>query len=785
MPFRFSLLLLLLLLPLVLRAQSQDELTKRSLSLFDLPPFEWAGEPEPMSPRLGLYTNPLPKDSLKDVRKLPASIDRGWRIWHIMPHWSADDGGLFIGDIILMMNGKPIGDSVFQGDEYMATEAKRTPDGTPVRFTIARDNKVMEVSFTLKRGVRTPMPYHGFDALGGTNFNSWLNLFIRQNNLVEWTQTIQKQMRNVADQDFCTVQFAGRPNPWRLNVVTYLHHHPTRVGAVSRFISNELWNWVDRAGLQGAIIGGAATIDVNLSYMTLKNPPTTREAIDEVMRKTQSELDAGYAPVRDDLESMRNDLVRLLNVEDDEEVNLDSINDRVERRNRRNAIESKRAILFGKIDRVDLKRILQAATDLAILADSGWLTGNAESIAGTGATQPVPLVGVEGEVVAAWRTPQGLVVIGGRGVNHYSADIRFLIDLGGNDIYDLPQIPAGTFRFVADLQGDDIYRSDSSGEGAGICGIDLLIDLRGNDIYRGVRWSQGAGILGVGALVDYSGDDIYTSRWCSQGSAMHGVGILLDRNGSDRYDAEIYAQAFAYTHGFGTILDEGGNDSYRAGWKYLDDRIPHRAYLAMSQGFGFGMRPWTTGIGTDGGVGLLADRHGDDLYSSDFFSQGGSYWYSLGILHDMEGSDRYTAGQYSQGSGIHLSFAALLDDAGDDTYDAYAGLEQGNSHDWSSGCLEDAAGNDTYRGSNSSQGSALTVAFAWLLDGDGNDQYYAMLSDTSQSQGGGREAKVREAGSLGMLIDLGKGKDYYVDRRVEPGHELIKGYKGIVWDDGE
>lgn len=782
MLFRFS--LLLLLIPLAAHAQSQDELTRRSLSLFDLPPFEWTGEPEPMSPRLGVYTNPVPKDSLARVRKLPASVDRGWKIWHVMPHWSADEGGLFIGDIILLMNGKPIGDSVYQGDEYMATEAKRIPDGTPVTFTVARDNRVIDVSFALKRGVRTPMAFHSIDALGETNFNSWLNLFIRQHSVLEWAQMIQKQMLNVADQDFCTVQFAGRPNPWRLNIVTYLHHHPTRVGAASRFVSNKLWSWTDRAGLQGALIGAASGIDINIGYMSLKNLPTTREAIEEIMQKTQSELDSGYYQVRNDLESMRHELVRLLSMEEDEEAGLDSITERAKRRERRNGIESKRGTLFGKIDKVDLRRIFQAAADLAILADSGWLARNSESLAGAQGAQPVPLIGIEGEVMAAWQTPQGLVVIGGRGVNRYSADIRFLIDPGGNDIYDLPQIPAGTFRFVADLEGDDIYRSDSSGEGAGICGIDLLVDLRGNDIYRGVRWSQGAGVLGVGALVDYSGDDIYTSRWCSQGSAMHGIGIILDRTGSDRYDAEIYSQGFAWTRGFGTILDDGGNDSYRAGWKHLDTRIPHRAYLAMSQGFGFGMRPWTTGIGTDGGIGLLADRHGDDLYSSDFFSQGGSYWYSLGILHDMEGSDRYTAGQYSQGSGIHLSFASLLDDAGDDTYDAYAGLEQGNSHDWSSGCLEDAAGNDTYRGSNSSQGSALTVGFAWLLDGGGNDQYYALLGDTSQSQGGGREAKVRQAGSLGMLIDQGRGSDYYVDRRVEPGRELMKGEKGIVWDDG-
>ena len=773
----------LLLLPFALQAQSQEELINRSLSLFDLPRFQWIGDPEPLNARLGVYTNPLPLDSLREVRKLPAAVDRGWRIWHLMPHWPADEGGLFIGDIILLMNGKPIGDSVFQGDDYLATEAKRTPEGEPARFMIARDGKVMEVPVPLKRAIRTPTPFRPIDALGGERTDSWLNIFVRDNGLLEWTRTIQKQMRNVADLDFCTVPFTGRPSPWRLNIVTYLHNYPTRVGAASRYVSNDLWRWVDQRGAQGAIIGAAMHLDIPLVLEDPKDRPLGKEAIEGVMQRAQETLDRAYAPVRSDLAAIGRDLVNLLDMEGNWEENLDTIQDRVERRQARGRAESRLATLFGKVDKVDLKGVFQGAADLATCADSAWLVGVASAF-GAVATQPMPLTGIEGEIVAAWRAPQGLVVIGGRGPNRYSADIRFLIDLGGNDIYDLPQIPAGTFRFLADLDGNDLYRSDSSGQAAGVCGVDMLVDLRGNDIYTGVRWSQGAGVLGVGLLVDYAGDDIYAPRWCSQGSAMHGIGVILDRSGSDRYDAEVYSQAFAYVRGFGAILEDGGNDSYRAGWKHTDSRYPGRAHLALSQGFGYGMRPWTTGVGADGGVGLLSDRRGHDLYASDFFSQGGSYWYALGILHDTEGCDRYTAGQYSQGSGIHLSHAALLDDAGDDAYDAYAGLEQGNSHDWSSGCLEDAAGNDTYRGSSSSQGSALTVGFAWLLDGAGNDQYYALLSDTTHSQGGGRMALVREAGSLGMLVDQGKGNDFYVEPRVVQGQPLIKSYRGIVFDDG-
>ena len=106
------------------------------------------------------------------------------------------------------------------------------------------------------------------------------------------------------------------------------------------------------------------------------------------------------------------------------------------------------------------------------------------------------------------------------------------------------------------------------------------------------------------------------------------------------------------------------------------------------------------------------------------------------------------------------------------------------SHDWSSGCLEDLAGNDTYRGSTSSQGSALTVAYAWLLDEGGDDYYYARPSDTVHSQGGGNRIPVRDGGSLGMLLDLGRGADYYTEQRMMPGDVLIKA-NGLLYDDGQ
>ncbi|MBS1913474.1 MAG: PDZ domain-containing protein [Bacteroidetes bacterium] len=767
---------------------SADSLLSRSLDMFDLPPFEWDGAPEPLRPRLGIYLSAIPADSLALIPGL-AGTTNPLRIWHVMPHWSADEAGVLINDVLLSIDGRPIGDSLYQGEEYVNVLARDHAPGDTIRMTIVRGGVRRDIPVPLAAPVRVPMPVPAAPAaLGPIRTGTWLQKTIATNALADRARSIQKQMRIVADQDFCTVPFAGRPNPWRLGAVTYLHHNPTRVGAYSRWLVDDCWRHVRAGvGLSGAVEAAARHLDVQLdAHENLYDRPHVPSELDGFMRTIQIRLDKAYAPVRKDLGEMTKSLAHLLDMDNNWEEELDSTSDPVARRALRVAHEKRLAALFTRADSVDLLSLTRGGMMAASLADSAWLVTFAralETAPGGKPAKPVKMDGVEGEIVMAWTTPLGRYVIGGKGANHYTGNFRCIIDLGGDDVYDLSPAEPGTVRFIADLAGNDVYRTPAAGIASGIGCVDVLADLGGDDTYRSAYYSEGAGLLGVGLLADFGGNDTYISHWCSQGAAFLGIGLLCDWDGSDSYSADVYSQGFGYVHGFGAILERAGNDSYRAGWKYPDSRIPNRAHLAMSQGFGFGMRPWSIGVGADGGIGVLSDLAGDDLYASDLFSQGGSYWYSLGILHDEQGADRYTAGQYSQGSGIHLSFAALLDNAGDDMYDAYAGLEQGNAHDWSSGCLEDAGGNDTYRGSGSSQGSALTVSFAWLLDASGDDQYYARLADTALSQGGGNTIRARRAGSLGMLIDLGGGDDYYVEPRERQGTLLIKG-NGLIFDDG-
>ncbi len=764
--------------------QRADSLMRVSLSMFDLPPFVWGGQPDPLRPRLGVYVNAIPDDSMALIPGVQAG-ERPVRVWHVMPHWLADDGGMLIGDLIVSLNGHPIGDTVYQYDDYLNMTVRGMSPGDTARFRIVRAGVARDLMVPVRAPERAPMPVPPAPAgLGPVVEQSWLARTLEQTNLTERARTIQKQMCVVADQDFCTVPFTQRRSPWRLNAVTYLHHNPTRIGAFARQVCTDIWGSVERNGIAGAVATAASGLDVSLPTVAPEPIlPASMSTLRNRCTAVANELHEAFRAIRYPLDSLVRGLSGLLDIDSNWEAGLDTVKDPVRHRELRIAEEKRMAALLGAADGLDRISLFQAGALLAGLADSSWLVAFVRSLPPIRSSVPVAVPGVEGTVLQVTSTPFGRIVIGGPGHNRYTGDFAVIIDVGGDDLYQLPPVGMGGFRYVGDVAGNDFYNTTATGQAAGLGAVDVLFDLAGDDTYRAGHFSQGAGLLGVGVLVDHAGNDVYDARWCSQGAAFLGIGLLCDRAGDDQYTSQVYSQGFGYARGFGAILEFEGNDAYRAGWKIPDSRYPNRAYLAMSQGFGFGMRPWGTGIGTDGGIGVLTDRTGDDVYASDYFSQGGSYWYALGILHDGAGADRYTAGQYSQGSGIHLSFGALLDDAGDDMYDAYAGLEQGNAHDWSAGCLEDASGNDTYRGSNSSQGSALTVSFAWLLDAAGDDMYYAKLSDSALSQGGGNANRVRGSGSIGLLIDRGSGADYVTEPRVVPGTPVVKG-NGIVFDDG-
>ncbi len=342
--------------------------------------------------------------------------------------------------------------------------------------------------------------------------------------------------------------------------------------------------------------------------------------------------------------------------------------------------------------------------------------------------------------------------IGGPGNDYYSGDYRFILDFGGDDVYDLsydPGKPHGVI--IIDIGGDDRYRAETDfALGSGCFSVGLLLDFEGDDRYDAKSFGLGSGYFGFGLLYDACGDDRYDGDTHVQGAGTFGIGLLIDEAGRDIYNGAVYCQGFGFVEGIGLIYDTDGSDSYYAGGKYKDILRYEDHYLSLSQGFGYGMRPWMSG-----GIGAIIDTKGNDSYYSDIFGQGASYWWSLGLIYDSSGNDNYQSFQYAQGSAAHMALGILVDDFGSDVYFG-KGLMHGCGHDYSCAVLLDRHGDDTYTAYDLSQGAGSANGVGVLIDNEGSDRYSIRNRENSQGYGNPR----RDFGSIGLLIDLG-GVDQY------------------------
>ncbi len=342
--------------------------------------------------------------------------------------------------------------------------------------------------------------------------------------------------------------------------------------------------------------------------------------------------------------------------------------------------------------------------------------------------------------------------IGGTGNDYYTGDYKFILDFGGDDVYDLsydPKNPHGTI--IIDLSGNDSYRSQTDFTlGSGCLSVGLLFDFEGNDRYDAKSFSIGSGFFGMGMLYDVSGDDRYDGDTHVQGAGSFGLGLLIDEDGRDMYNAALFSQGFGFIEGLGSIFDIKGADSYYAGGKYKDILRYDDHYLSLSQGFGYGLRPFASG-----GIGAIVDIDGNDTYNSDIFAQAASYWWSLGIIYDSSGNDSYNCFQYGQGCGTHMTLGGLIDEYGNDVYFG-KGLMQGVGHDYSCGLILDRHGNDTYTATDLSQGAGSANGAGVLIDNEGDDRYFIKNPKNTQGYGNPR----RDFGSIGLFIDL-SGTDQY------------------------
>ncbi len=335
-----------------------------------------------------------------------------------------------------------------------------------------------------------------------------------------------------------------------------------------------------------------------------------------------------------------------------------------------------------------------------------------------------------------WETPLGWIRIRGGGADAVDGeDALLIVDLGGNDTYNggvaasTAQRPVG---LLLDMGGDDAYASDVPAQGAGLTGIGVLLDAAGNDTYRARRYAQGVGQFGLGLLADLAGDDEYVNGYSGQGCGYFGTGLLFDAAGADRYTLHADGQGLGGAAGVGILADRTGDDTYTAVRQHSVTGRPsyhspdRDVGVSNAQGAGMGRR----GDGADGhswagGLGALLDGRGNDVYTAGNWSMGTGYWFGIGALHDGGGNDEYHGVAYSQASGAHFCVGVLVDEGGDDKHLAE---ENSNSdiawaHDFTIAILLNVGGNDLYRVREGGLGSSINRSVSMLIDVGGDDAY--------------------------------------------------------------
>ncbi len=455
-----------------------------------------------------------------------------------------------------------------------------------------------------------------------------------------------------------------------------------------------------------------------------------------------------------------------------------------------------------------------------------------------GSPSQIQIPGVGGEILAAAKTPYGWILVGNAGANRYEdVPILALIDIGGDDDYIFRRPTEGLgqrpLQIIVDLAGDDLYQCEGiSGPGSGVMGIGVLLDRRGNDRYcqglapafmpravcrqtirekdsdsdlflvpfprlYGAKENQppvcldagfafGAGFLGIGLLVDEEGDDLYLGQKYAFGCGFwQGIGVLHDAAGNDVYAVGTAGLGVGINGAIGLLDDRSGDDHYQClgtfESAYSADQPWDNGYAGYGIGYG---ASWRVDIMTSplptlgGGVGMIYDAAGNDVYISASFAIASGFGGGMGLLVDDMGNDVYFAkrapggenymgwsGFQSLGNGCHRGIGMLLDCGGDDTYSANEPFGGGSAWDMSMGFLLDLGGEDRFtdlhgKGERGSVGCAAAQALAVCFNLDGRDIY------ERASFGDGHDVRddyPGQGGNFAFFFDIGSEEDAYPD----------------------
>ena len=250
-------------------------------------------------------------------------------------------------------------------------------------------------------------------------------------------------------------------------------------------------------------------------------------------------------------------------------------------------------------------------------------------------------------------------------------------------------------------------------------------------------------------IIDLGGDDNYLYH-AGGTTPKIPVAISIDLGGNDLYWSDDKFSFGSALGGVGILYDAEGNDIYRVN----------------NMSLGCGIFGW----------GILWDHKGDDTYIGSGVTIGAAFM-GGGVLIDDSGFDKYQSNIYSQGFGGTKGIGLLLDKSGNDSYtctgnildrlhyaDHYLSLSQGVGYGYRPiasggvGILMDFDGNDVYSAEIFAQGASYWLGFGLLYDRNGNDQYNSF----QYSQGSAAHL------GIGVLIDE-NGDDTYASTGMSQG----------------
>lgn len=238
----------------------------------------------------------------------------------------------------------------------------------------------------------------------------------------------------------------------------------------------------------------------------------------------------------------------------------------------------------------------------------------------------------------------------------------------------------------------------------------LVIDLGGDDIYD---TNAGGALIHLNLVGDAS---------TCQASAL---GLSIGCENEDAF------QSFSAS----MLIDVAGDDTYGV---YKPPRPGSRDAICSSDPVV--RRVVVQGSGS-GGIGMLIDVSGADLYRGKTLAQGNGHLGGVGALFDLEGDDAYHAVRSAMGSGVLGGTGIFYEGAGHDTYtfaapsdrglfnvdqfrcDTTARLGLGSAVLQSTGHFVDHSGDDTYRVDAQGLGHAQSTSIAQFADLAGNDDY--------------------------------------------------------------